>query len=252
MKRYTRAGAAERAGVGIDELSRFVELGILKPDADDRLSEGDVRRVGVVQSLVAAAIPLDLLADALQRGDLSLDFVDDPAYSLFASLTGETFQEASARTGIPMQLLIAMRAATGSAAPAPVDRLREDELTILPLLEFQLTHGFRPITIERNLRVLGDSLRRVAETTGDTWRSEVLEPLLAAGYSGADLGAASGEVSEGMTAVDEEALLAIYRAQLAHTWMANIIGGTESILATAGLHRRLEHLPAMCFLDITG
>ena len=122
--------------------------------------------MGVVQSLVAAAIPLDLLADALRRGDLSLDFMDDPAYSLFASLTGETFEELSARTGVPLQLLTAVREATGSAAPAPGDRVREDEMPIVPLLEFQLAHGFRPITVERNLRVIGDSLRRIAETVG--------------------------------------------------------------------------------------
>ena len=125
-------------------------------------------------------------------------------------------------------------------------------MAIVPLLQFQLAHGFRPITVERNLRVIGDSLRRIAETSGDTWRSEVLEPLFAAGHTGADIGAASAEVSEGMTALDEQALLAIYRAQLAHVWMANIIGGTESVLARAGLHSRLEHPPAMCFLDITG
>jgi adenylate cyclase len=252
VETYEIFGAAERAGVSVEVLSRLVELGILAPSPGNRFSEGDVRRVGVVHSLVAAGIPLDLLADALRRGDLSLDFMDDPAYSLFASLTGETFGELSSRTGVPLQILTAMREATGSPAPALGDRVREDEMTILPLLQFQLAHGFRPITIERHLRVLGDSLRRIAETSGDTWRSEILEPLFAAGYGGTDIGTASAEVSQGMTAIDEQALLAIYRAQQAHVWMANIIGGTESILAKAGLHSRLEHPPAMCFLDITG
>ncbi len=36
------------------------------------------------------------------------------------------------------------------------------------------------------------------------------------------------------------------------TWTANIIEGLEMQLAAAGLHIRLEHPPAMCFLDITG
>src|SRR3954451_2848921 len=55
-----------------------------------------------------------------------------------------------------------------------------------------------------------------------------------------------------MTELDEEALLAIYRAHQARVWTANIIGGAESILAAAGLHSRLEHPPAICFLDLTG
>ena len=252
MEGYARAETAERAGVSVEELSRLVELGILRPDAEDRFSEGDVRRVGVVQSLVAAAIPLDLLAGALRSGDLSLDFMDDPAYSLFASLTGETFQELSARTSVPLHLLMAVREASGSWQPAPGDRVREDEKPIVALLEFQLAHGFRPLTMERSLRVMGDGLRRIAETGGDAWRSEVLAPLFAAGYSGAEIGAAASVVSEGMTALDEQALLAIYRAQQARVWTANIIGGFETVLARAGLHSRLEHPPAMCFLDITG
>ena len=244
MESYELAEAAERAGVSPDELRELVELGILQPDAAGRFSEGDVRRVGVVQSTVAAGIPIDLLADTLRSGQFSLAFMDDPAYDRFTSLTSETFQELSARTGLPLHLLIAVREATGGVTPAPEDRVREGERPIVTLLEFQIAHGFRPITLERNLRVFGDSLRRIAETGGDTWRSEVLEPLFAAGKSGVELGAASSEVSEGMTELDEEALLAIYRAHQARVWTANIIGGAEAswprpaCTAVSSTHRR--------------
>jgi adenylate cyclase len=151
-----------------------------------------------------------------------------------------------------LHLLTAVREVNGGVTPAPGDRVREGEMPIVALLEFQLAHGFRPITLERHLRVLGDSLRRIAETGGDAWRSEVLDPLFSAGYSGAQIGVASGEVSAGFTDLDEQALLAIYRAQQARVWTTNIIGGAESVLAAAGLHDRLDHPPAMCFLDITG
>jgi len=258
-RRYSRAveshdlaEAAERAGISPDELRGFVELGILQPDTAGRFSEGDVRRVGVVQSTVAAGIPIELLAEALRSGRFSLAFMDDPAYNLFTPLTSETFQGLSARTGVPLHLLVAVREVSGGVTPAPDDRVREGELPIVTLIEFQLAHGFRPITLERNLRVFGDSLRRIAETGGDAWRSEVLDPLFAAGLTAVEIGEASGEVSGGMTDLDEAALLAIYRAQQARVWTANIIGGAESILAAAGLHNRLEHPPAMCFLDITG
>ncbi len=101
MERYGIAEAAERAATSVEELRQLVELGILQPDADDRFSEGDVRRVGIVHSLVAASMPLDLLSSAMRSGDLSLDFVDDPSYSHFAAYAGETFEELSARTGSP-------------------------------------------------------------------------------------------------------------------------------------------------------
>jgi adenylate cyclase len=252
VERYEIAIAAERAGASVEELQHLVELGILQPDAVGRLSDGDVRRVGIVHSLVAASIPLDLLATALRSGDLSLDFVDDPAYGLFASFAGETFEELSARTGLPLHLLVAMREATGSAVPDPASRVREDEMAILPAIEFQLAHGFRAIAVERNLRVMGDSLRRIAETSGDTWRSEVMDPLFAAGHTAGQVGTASNEVSRAWNPLVERALLAIYRAQSVHVWTANIIAGAESVLARAGLHDDLDHPPAMCFLDITG
>ena len=252
MERYELAEAADRAGISPDELRGLVERGILQPDVAGRFTEADVRRVGVVQSIVAAGIPIDLLADTLRSGGFSLAFMDDPSYSLFTSFTSETFQEVSARTGVPLNLLIAARETAGGVTPAPGDRVRDGELPVVNLLEFQLAHGFRPITLERHLRVIGDSLRRIAETSGDAWRSDVLDPLFSAGLSGAEIGAASGEVSAGMTDLDEQALLAIYRAHQARVWTANIIGGAESVLAAAGLHNRLDHPPAMCFLDITG
>jgi adenylate cyclase len=252
VEQYELAEAADRAGISPDELRGLVERGILQPDVAGRFTEADVRRVGVVQSIVAAGIPIDLLADTLRSGGFSLAFMDDPSYSLFTSFTSETFQEVSARTGVPLNLLIAARETAGGVTPAPGDRVRDGELPVVNLLEFQLAHGFRPITLERHLRVIGDSLRRIAETSGDAWRSDVLDPLFSAGLSGAEIGAASGEVSAGMTALDEQALLAIYRAHQARVWTANIIGGAESVLAAAGLHNRLDHPPAMCFLDITG
>src|SRR3954447_2917155 len=138
VERYEVAIAAQRAGVSVDELHHLVELGILQPDADGRFSEGDVRRVTVIHSLVAASIPLDLVASALRSGDLSFDFVDDPTYSLFASFTGETFEDLSARTGVPLSLLVTMREATGGAVLDPGSRVREDEMVILPVIEFQL------------------------------------------------------------------------------------------------------------------
>ena len=176
METYELAEAADRAGVSPDELRELVEHGILQPDAAGRFTEGDVRRVGVVQGTVAAGIPVDVLAGMLRGGGFSLAFMDDPAYSRFSSLTSETFQEMSARTGVPMHLLIAVREASGGVTPAPEDRVREGERPIVTLLEFQLAHGFRPITLERNLRVFGDSLRRIAETGGDAWSSDSSSP----------------------------------------------------------------------------
>jgi hypothetical protein len=73
----------------------LVELGIVTPIADDQLSAGDVRRAAMAQNLEDVWIPLDGLAASLARGELSLEFMDAPAYERLSSLGGVTFREVS-------------------------------------------------------------------------------------------------------------------------------------------------------------
>ncbi len=44
----------------------------------------------------------------------------------------------------------------------------------------------------------------------------------------------------------------MYHAHQDRAWTANLIEGFETLMSKAGIHSRLERLPAMCFLDITG
>jgi class 3 adenylate cyclase len=250
MGELTRIEAADRAGVGVDEVNQLIEAGIVSPDADDRLSTADVRRVQIVESLLESGLPLGGLAEGLRQGHLTLDFVTLPEYDRFAAVSAETFDAASARTGIPMALLGVIREAIGSAPAQPGDRLREDELAIVPWVELQVRLGFRPIAIERLLRAMGDNLRRIAESEGEWWRSEVQEPKLKAGVDAAKLAQIEGGGQ--LTDMTERALLAVLHAQQTQVWTANIIAGFEYQLAKAGLFRRLERPPAICFLDITG
>jgi class 3 adenylate cyclase len=70
-----------------------------------------------------------------------------------------TFQQRSERSGVPVELLLVIREAAGSAPADPQDRMRDGELPIAEFIEAQVAAGFRPISIERLIRVQGDSLR---------------------------------------------------------------------------------------------
>jgi hypothetical protein len=179
MAEFSRQEAAARAGVSLEDLGRQVEVGLLVPDETGLFTMGDVRRAGLIKSLEAAGIPLDGLATVVRQGGLNFDFMDSPTYERFAALSGMTFQDLSEKTGVPVQLLMVVREAVGSAQPTPMDLVREDELLITPFIEAQFKAGFRPAATERLLRVTGDSLRRVAETEADWWYTEVLEPRIA-------------------------------------------------------------------------
>lgn len=250
METYEIAEAAERAGVSVEELRRLAGLGILTPDAQGRFTPGDVRRAGLVDSLTTAGIPLDGLSAAMDSGRVSLGFLDEPSYERFSSLTDVTFARLAERTKVPVELLMLIREATGSSPPEPDDRVRDGELAFAEFIEFQVAAGFNPIAIQQLLRAAGDSLGRLAEVGSAWWNSEVMTPAIAVGKRPDDV--FGTEFVTQLNVLAERAVIELYRLHQARTWTSNIMEGLEMVLAAEGLHSRLEHPPAMCFLDITG
>lgn len=222
---FSREAVAERAGVEAAFVDEVVRRGIVAPEDGGGFSAGAIQRVGVVQALERGGMSLDVIGAAIKRGGLSLDFVDQPSYRRFASLGTETFREISARTGVPVELLMVIREAMGFAQPAPDDRVRDDELHVVPLVQLQIAEGFRTAVIDRWLRAYGDSLRRVAETEADWFRSEILEPMFAAGAPLVEIGERTGRLDHDLARFGDEALLALFHGQQANAWMKNIFEG---------------------------
>jgi DNA-binding transcriptional MerR regulator len=73
VETYDLAEAAKRSGIGVDELSRLVELGILTPVAGNRFTPGHLRRAGLVIGLTRAGVPVEGLGAAMRCGQVSLD-----------------------------------------------------------------------------------------------------------------------------------------------------------------------------------
>jgi adenylate cyclase len=249
---YTRQEVAQRAGVDPDYLDRLVELGVLTPAAGEAFSPGDALRARWLQSLERAGVPLEGLAAAVRDGVLSFSFLDVGAYDRFAGLSGTTFHQLSAQTGIPLELLRVVREAFGFAEPGPEDTVHHNELSVVPLIQLQLSKGFRPVIIERWLRVYGDSLRRIAEAEAAWWNSEIEMPLLASGMTEGEMLQAQADLGSEMTPLIEQVLLAVYHGQQEHAWRQVFVEHVEGALEGAGLYRRLERPPAMCFLDLSG
>jgi adenylate cyclase len=246
------AALAERAGVDRTVVDELIDGGVLTPGPDGTFSEGDLRRVHLVHDLSRGGIPTNLLVEAVRRGTLNLGFVDQPVFDRFSAYEPETFEELSRRTGVPVDLLLVVREASGSPAATPAARVRTTELGVVGFLERALRYGVRPELLERTLRVAGDGARRLAETEADWWRSDILGPLIRQGVPQEEIGTRTAAFATEIGQRTDEVLLALYHGQQAHAWMRNIFDGLENVLAQAGLHQRLERLPAISFIDVTG
>ena len=93
MAEYSIADVAARAGAAQDYVSWLVELGVAPAGQGGGFSEGDVRRVRLMQTRERAGVPLEEVAAAIRRGDLSLDFMDMSHYGRLSSLTDVTFRQ---------------------------------------------------------------------------------------------------------------------------------------------------------------
>ena len=252
MGEHSRHDVARKAGVGADFVDRLVELGIIVPGTGDVFSTGDVRRARWVRSLEDSGVPLDGMAAAVRDGALSFSYLDASAFDRFAGMSTTTFRELSEQTGVPMNLLTAVREGLGLAEPGPDDRVREDERSIAPAIEPLLSQGVRPVVIERWIRVCADGLRRIAETETDLWKTDIEQPLLRGGMTEVQMLEAQADLGSVIAPLMEQVLLAIFHGQQEHAWTSSALEDVEGALEEAGLHRRLHRPPAMCFLDITG
>lgn len=236
---------AEMGGVSPRFVSRLVDMGLLVPTGGERFSPGDARRAKLVHALEQSGVPIGALSESVRGGVLSLDFFDQPVFDRFSSVSGESFAGLSEKTGIPVELLMVLREVTGSAQPQPGDRVRDDELQIVPFLEKMMTLGVGARSAERLLRVYGDLLRRLAEAEA-AWFLNHRMP------ASSDLLETLDKFPPDPTLPNDRAVFSIYHAQQAAVWTRSIMESVESAMESAGLHSRVERFPAISFVDLAG
>jgi len=250
--RLSEREVAERAALEGTFVARLVQLGILAAGSDGAFSESDVRRARILHSLDLGGFPIPALAEAIRQGTIDLGFVDEPGWELFAGSTDMTFGEVTADTGVPLDLLFAIRESMGSAPPAAGDHLRPMEAQAVPAVRMMHAHGVRPQVIERALRAYGDNLRKVAEVEADWWMSDVMQPIMDEGGGMTDIGPRTAKFAGELWSAEEQLLLALFHGHQSNAWIKNIFEGFEQALERAGLHQPVERPPAICFLDLSG
>jgi class 3 adenylate cyclase len=233
-------------------LDTLVDLGILAAREDGSFTAGSARSARVIRDLQRSGLLLEDIAEAVQGGFLSFDLFDLDNYDRISALTAETFRGTAERTGIPLTLLLLVREAIGFAVADPDDRMREDEVEVIPLIQSALEGGLPEAAIERLLRVYGESLRRMVETESEAWMTHLVRPLIESGMPVQQVFEMASRFGESSMGFLDQAILAIHRGQQDHVWMIGTYAWVEDALDRAGLRSRVTRPPAMCFLDLSG
>lgn len=250
---FTREQVAQKAGVPVEFVDRLVGLDIISPDTTAApFSRADMRRARFVHGLEQGGVPLEAVGSAVRTGALSFAFFDASFWDRFGGLAATTYWELSRDSGLAVELLQTIRESMGYARPGPEDRVREDELVVVPLMKTLIAMGADPLVLERHVRIWGENMRRIAEADGNFYRAQIEAPLLSAGLKWSDMVRAASDATEAMVPLLDPALLSVYHAQSEHTWMANLVEAVEATLEAEGLHRSVARPPAICFLDLTG
>jgi hypothetical protein len=123
---------AVAAGTTTDTVEELVEDGVVAPGADGTFTGSDVRRVRLVLALRTSGVPFAAVGEAIRKGRLSLDFVDDLAPDPIP-LVPETNNELVERLGLDPEVALQLGRILGTCALPDDEQVRADQAEIFEL-----------------------------------------------------------------------------------------------------------------------
>ena len=165
---------ANLVGLSLEVVERYRELGLLDPENDGLLDDVDLVRLDFVRHrLGEGQYDPESLAAAVREGHVESMY----GRRLFDAGSPLEFHEAAERTGLEPDQLQQLTAALGFSW----DGLSESDIDILEILRVARDAGLPWEAILGVTRVVGDSLRRIADTEIRVVHVYIHERLTAAG-----------------------------------------------------------------------
>jgi len=249
---WSSADVARRAGVDGADVERMVALGILSSDGA-AFGPGDVRRVRLAMACERAGLPMDAIAESVREGRLSFAFLDALAYRRWAERSSRTYAEVCEAEGIQFESMRATLRAMGFARMEPGDRMRQDELEIVPLLRLSFATGVMDEAwFVRLGRAYADGLRRLTQAENEVYHDRFEQPLLERGMTQAEAMETASRMAGDYNDLVDRTLLAMLRRQQELQWTEHLVEHIEDDLEQSGRLGRPERLPAMAFVDLAG
>jgi adenylate cyclase len=247
---YRIREVAERANVPEGFVRRLVAVGAL-PHEEAGLGLREVRRARLLHSWEAAGLSVETIVALVERGALSLAFLDAPVMATPERLD-RSYEQLAADRGVPVALVQALHQALGFAPPEPAGRAGEDDVTMLDVAEMFRGAAVGDEATLRLLAVYADSVRRIAKAEADYYEANIERRLRASGLDERRLMEFGTRLSDRAVPLLERTLFMLYRRHREHVWTEHAINHVEEALEGSGLQERVPRPPAICFVDLTG
>ena len=248
------AELAERADATVAEIQRMLALGILVPrDGDQPFGPSDVQKVRLARACEQAGLPMEGIGRAIEQGRVSFAFLEAAPYRRWAQRSDRSYEEVCRETGVPFDFLRNVLEALGYARMSPDDRIREDEVEVVPLVQHVITTGlFDEAWMTRIGRAYAQGLWKVAMAETEAYHARFEMPALEGGLGQPEALERAARMAESWLPLVEQALMAGYRRQQELLWTEHLVEHIETALEEAGVLAGSERLPAMVFLDLVG
>jgi adenylate cyclase len=247
---YRVREVAERAGVPAAFVRRLIAAGAL-PGEEQGLGAREVRRARLLHAWEAAGLSVETIVALIERGALSLAFLDAPVMETPERLD-RSYEQLAADRQVTVALVQAIHQATGFAPPEPSDRAGEDDVTMLEVAELFRHAGVDDDATLRLLATYADSVRRIAKAEADYYEANIERRLRATGLDERQLIELGTRLGDRVIGSLERAIFQLYRRHREHVWTEHAINHVEEALEGSGLRERVRRPPAICFVDLTG
>jgi adenylate cyclase len=196
---------AERTGTTIDELTAWRDLGLIGSDGRDPLVEAE--RVRLIRFLRGSGLSVDVIARVDREEGILDRFL--PTLYPWSPLPSYSITELADRAGVDLELVRrSWRAAGFSEAH---DAWSDEDVESLRTVGALIGAGLPEAALMQTIRVLADSLARVAEAEIRLVHFHVHERLRAEGLVGTELVEATGRTTDQLLELVEPTVLYFHR-----------------------------------------
>lgn len=219
------AEAAERAGVSLSTLRRWVALGLFpKHDVGQGWGASAIAQARSLVKLRERGYSIEQLQEAVDQGRI-VGYGDE----LVAEMVGERFtlKQAAKASGLKAEVIAELIAATGLPSGA-LDDLGSEDVEIFKHFATAIESGFPRDALLQTVRVYGQAASKIADAEVRLVHLHVHEPLLRKGVSSEQITDQMGTITGELLPLFSPVIDHLHRRFLNHFVEQDIVGHMEN------------------------